>query len=643
MQKYYITKNINEGSFEDYENIEKSTFEMDFDSDIMEKDGVPIISDGHKARGYNLEQPMMVCASTGSGKTRRIIMPYIISCIKSKSSMVINDPKAELYKYSYNSLVENGYRVKVIDIRNLDCGEQYNLLEIPARLYKEGNTKRGDEMFQSLFDTIMSSVRSDKDMFWHTTGASYLTGLSELACDILPLEQISLKTIYDMHIQGNSKFGPIPILRMYYDDNMDKTYYKLISPYLSAPNETKGSLDAVLTSAISRFVRNDSINDFSSRSSFNVEDLADTSCPTALFIISRDESEVYNSFISALVDQIYERVIDIAEEKYNGHLDRRLVFVLDEFGNLAPILSINSKITVSRSRNIGWCLGCQSLDQLSLKYGTDTARVIIGNCNIAYMYSSDTNLLKMISDLCGGTIDETMHISRPLLSIEQLRCFNKELGQTLFLLERKRPFIGFLPDISDYTSVTPVNTAKFNTREKHKIKTIDLKSIIEREVKKRQKQENITLPKEIKPRNNKANMNIYYGPNSEYLMPNFKDWVKNREKAEEEIEDTINEIDKKNIKQTFEELVEERIKKDLLPKPNLKSVYLLKIKSSNDTARVISKHLMITKEQSLLKLKTAMATGYRLIKNVPEETANKLIEDLKKVGTKASIIDYADS
>ena len=108
---YYVSENVNEGTFEDWETIVDSTFEMNFDADYMEKDGVPIVSDGHLARGYSLEQPMMVVAATGSGKTRRLIIQFLISCILSACSMLINDPKGELYKHTKKMLEKLGYKV----------------------------------------------------------------------------------------------------------------------------------------------------------------------------------------------------------------------------------------------------------------------------------------------------------------------------------------------------------------------------------------------------------------------------------------------------------------------------------------------------------------------------------------------------
>lgn len=649
-KNYYVTDNINVGCFEDYHNIVKATVEMNYDGDSMEKDGIPLISDGHSARGYPLEQPMMVVAATGSGKTRRIIIQYLVSCILSACSILINDPKGELYKATKGLLEKMGYKIVIVDYRNLDCGERYNFCEIPAKLYKSGNTRRSDEMFQSMFDTFMIPVKSEKDRFWDTTGAMYLTGLGELACDILPLEMVTINNIYELHIQGGKRAMGSTLLKTYLDNHQDKPYYKLIAPYINAPNDTRASLDAVLTSAISKFARNESVIDQTTNSTFDVKDLIKEK--TALFIISRDESSVYNGMISNMVNQIYETVIDIAEEEYNGRLERRLAIILDEFGNLAPIDDINSKITVSRSRNVGWCLCCQSLDQLTLKYGADIGKIILGNCNIAYMYSSDINLLKMISELCGKTTDVYTHETRPLLSVEQLRHFNKQEGQTLFLLERMRPFMGFLPDVSEYTSIVPIEKADFVKRKKQKLPHVDLERIITDERNGR------------RTNHAEANLNAQQGlvPHGQgrRSIPTFEEWMESRTEEDKnskkstnlediDVDAMIADIDRKIAAIEAEEAKEraekenkhkaEKSKESKGNSPDRTRIKIVQMGHQNETVEVMAIRIGISKDVANRILQAALRRDDKIINGVPTECVEGLINGLKRYGTIAVVVD----
>lgn len=174
------------------------------------------------------------------------------------------------------------------------------------------------------------------------------------------------------------------------------------------------------TGCLTPFILNEDIMDATANSTFDVRDLVEKKC--AIFIITKDEGSVYNKLISANIDQIYERLIDIAEEEYDGRLPRRINFILDEFGNLAAINNMQGKITAGRSRNIRWLIVCQNMEQLNLLYGDKGASIIFGNCaNIVYLYSTDIKLLQRISAMCGLYSDELTGARHPLMSMDHLR------------------------------------------------------------------------------------------------------------------------------------------------------------------------------------------------------------------------------
>ena len=224
---------------------------------------------------------------------------------------------------------------------------------------------------------------------------------------------------------------------------------------------------------------NEDIIDATANSTFDVRDLVEKKC--AVFIITKDEGSVYNKLISATIDQMYERLIDIAEEEYDGRLPRRINFILDEFGNLAAINNMSGKITAGRSRNIRWLIVCQSMDQLRLLYENKGASIIFGNCaNLVYLYSTDIMLLQRISAMCGLYSDELTGAKHPLMSMDHLRYLNKDKGEVLLLLERARPFVGYLPDISAYP-VSPTQHVNVCERERQTLNPIDFQEIVNKQ------------------------------------------------------------------------------------------------------------------------------------------------------------------
>ena len=467
--------------FESEEEIKDRYTEVNFESGDVMGAGVPIISTGRTAYVDDSEASTFVVGASGSGKTRKILMPYTLSCIRKNENLVIHDPKGEINRYMYRELEKKGYEVIVLDYRRPLRGDRYNPLEYPSKIYKEGNTSRAAEMFQAFSETMFSDRKSEKDRFWDLTAASYMTGLSLLQAELLPEKECTINHLYDLHIQGDGKYGRSKYIKEYYNrpGAKDAPSYKLAAPAINAPSDTQGGLYSVYTSCLTPFVLNEDIIDATANSTFDVRDLVEKKC--AVFIITKDEGSVYNKLISATIDQMYERLIDIAEEEYDGRLPRRINYILDEFGNLAAINNMSGKITAGRSRNIRWLIVCQSMDQLRLLYENKGASIIFGNCaNLVYLYSTDIMLLQRISAMCGLYSDELTGAKHPLMSMDHLRYLNKDKGEVLLLLERARPFVGYLPDISAYP-VSPTQHVNVCERERQTLNPIDFQEIVNKQ------------------------------------------------------------------------------------------------------------------------------------------------------------------
>lgn len=474
----HITEEVR---FESEEEIKDRYTEVNFESGKVKGAGIPVISTGRTAYVDDSEASTFVVGASGSGKTRKVLMPYTLSCIRKNENLIIHDPKGEINKYMYRELEKEGYKVIVLDYRRPIRGDRYNPLEYPSKLYREGNTSRAAEMFQAFGETMFSDRKSEKDPYWNLTASSYLTGLSLLQAELLPEKECTINHLYDLHIQGDKKYGCSKYIKEYYcrPGAKESSSYKLAAPAINAPNDTQGGLYSVYTSCLTPFILNEDIMDATANSTFDVRDLVEKKC--AIFIITKDEGSVYNKLISANIDQIYERLIDIAEEEYDGRLPRRINFILDEFGNLAAINYMQGKITAGRSRNIRWLIVCQNMEQLNLLYGDKGASIIFGNCaNIVYLYSTDIKLLQRISAMCGLYSDELTGARHPLMSMDHLRYLNKDKGEVLLLLERARPFVGYLPDISAYP-VSPTQHVNVSERKRQTLTPIDFQEIVNKQ------------------------------------------------------------------------------------------------------------------------------------------------------------------
>lgn len=74
--------------------------------------------------------------STGRGKTMTFVFAMIFSYIKAQESLVIHDPKGEIYAHSKKYLEEADYNVVLIDFVDPDSSDAWNPLDVPYAAWK---------------------------------------------------------------------------------------------------------------------------------------------------------------------------------------------------------------------------------------------------------------------------------------------------------------------------------------------------------------------------------------------------------------------------------------------------------------------------------------------------------------------------
>lgn len=130
---------------------------------------------------YSIDQTTvnsMIVGITRSGKGETLVMPFvdILSRGSEKCSMVVNDPKGELYQMSYETLRKRGYNVQVLNLQNTDFSMSYNPLQKIISFAQEGYY---DETQQAV-NTLSSSIYVDpnaKDKFWQNSSINLLNAL----------------------------------------------------------------------------------------------------------------------------------------------------------------------------------------------------------------------------------------------------------------------------------------------------------------------------------------------------------------------------------------------------------------------------------------------------------------------------------
>lgn len=449
--------------------------------------GFPLVYDKKKNIVYvdNGESHSLVIGATGSGKTQMIINPLVNLLAKKGESMVITDPKGEIFEKNGEMLRDLGYEVIVVNFRDPKNGSCWNPYTLPYKYYKEGNQDKANELLNDMAINIATDEKSD-DPFWTNSAADYLTGLSLGMFEDAKEEEISISTVNLMMTVGEEKVGASTYMKEYFKfkDPASPAAINALGT-VNAPQDTKNSILSVLKQKIKVFAVTQNLAEMLSRSDFDMETIGEKK--TAVFMIIQDEKTTYHALATIFVKQCYESLIAVAQ-RHGGKLPIRTNFLLDEFANMPKVKDITTMITAARSRQIRMTLIIQNFAQLKQVYGNEDAETIRGNCgNILYLLTGELSALEEISKLCGDKIvkvgKDQKEETRPLITVTELQRFTQD--EVLILKHRLPPLrTKFLPfwntDFGYGKNNEKVPKATLPSHEQQSIKLFDIREFVQK-------------------------------------------------------------------------------------------------------------------------------------------------------------------
>lgn len=446
--------------------------------------GVPLINNGKEIWVDNGEYHSLIIGSSGSGKTQTIVKPLVNLLAQNGESMIITDPKGEIYRGSANYLRKCGYKVIVLNFRDPEHGNSWNPLTLPYKYFKEGNRDKSTELLDDVALNILydPSAKSDSD-FWEKSAADYFSGLALGLFMDAKEKEVNLNSINLMSTVGEERYGTGNYIKEYFQlKGEESSAYIFASNTINAPNETKGGILSTFRQKIRLFSTRESLSEMLSFSDFDMRDIGREK--TAVFMVIHDEKKTYHSLMTIFIKQCYETLIDVAQEN-GGKLKQRTNFILDEFANMPPLKDVDSMVSAARSRDIRFTFIIQNFAQLNDVYGKEVAEIIKGNCgNLIYLISTEMAALEEISKMCGEvkSSEKDKTASTPLITVSDLQ--KLKLFEAIIIRLRTNPFRTKLePDFKMHWGIEK-STADFPTREKNELELFDLKNYVTEEKKK---------------------------------------------------------------------------------------------------------------------------------------------------------------
>lgn len=454
--------------------------------------GIPLINNGKDLWVDNSDYHTMIIGSTGSGKSESIVKPMVNLLAKKGESMIVNDPKGELYKYCGDYLKGQGYNIVVLNFREPDKGNAWNPLTMPYYYFKKGNMDKSTELVEDIANNILVDPKNKDSAFWEKSAADYFSALAIGLFRDGKEEEINFNSINLMSSVGDERFGASNYIKEYFNLKGESSpEYIFGSTTFNAPSETKGGILSTFRQKIRIFASREKLSEMLSYSDFDMRSIGEKK--TAVFLIIHDEKTTYHSLLTVFLKQCYETLIEVAQSN-GGKLTYRTNFILDEFANMPPLQDVDSMVSAARSRDIRFTFIIQNFAQLNDVYGKEIAETLKGNCgNLVYLISTEMAALEEISKMCGEvkSKDKDKTASTPLVTVSDLQ--KMKLGQVIIKRLRMNPFKTKLePDMKMDWGIERKEMA-YPERHLKEVKTFDLKNYVS-ETKRKQMMENPGSP-----------------------------------------------------------------------------------------------------------------------------------------------------
>lgn len=335
-----------------------------------------------------LNKNVAIFGAPGTGKSRGFSINHIIQCALRGESIIVTDPKGELFRKTASYLSTKGFKVHVFDLVAPEYSDSWAcLLEIIS------SPKETERMVNTFCNAIiMNTGGKTNGDFWDNAELNLLKALSLYVVldENRSEEQRSIGAVYQILVDND-------------ETKLDALFDRLprshpaIQPYetFKKAGRIAGNIMVGLGNRLS-VLQNDKIKKITSFSGIDLEQPAKEK--TAIFVRLPD-FEPKRVFLSSLFFSfLFIRCIRYAD--MHGKCDVPVNFILDEFICIGKIPNFVDTLSQIRSKGLSVSIIFQNIPQLQNGYPNGLWEEILGNCDTQlFLGCVDDTTAKYISEL----------------------------------------------------------------------------------------------------------------------------------------------------------------------------------------------------------------------------------------------------
>ena len=364
-------------------------------------------------KGTRLNSNLAVCGTTGAGKSRSISRNLILQAARRGDSVVVTDPKGELYDSMSGYLRARGYIVRVFNLVQMEHGDAWNCLrEIGS-----------DELMAQVFSEVVmrNTGGPGKDPFWYSAETNLLNALLLYTALEMPPEKRTLAQVYDLLCGAGERdlSGEIARVSRPHRDPYTgelRPPCPAGAPYSIFMQSSEAVRSNVITGLGSKLqvMQSKQVRDITSHDEIDLELPGKQKC--AYFCIVSDQDSTFSFLSSLFFNFLFIRLIRYADGCCpDGVLPVKVRFILDEFTNCCVIPDFTKKCSTIRSRGCSVAVFFQNVSQVKNRYPDDQWQEILGACDTTlFLGSNDVLTNKYFSERVGEATVEIEGTAREL-------------------------------------------------------------------------------------------------------------------------------------------------------------------------------------------------------------------------------------
>lgn len=316
-----------------------------------------------------LNSNLAVYGASGSMKTRSFCMNRILQGAVRGESLIICDPKSELYEKSSQYLRDQGYCVKVFNLVEPENSDSWNCLSEIG----------GQELMAQLFvDVIIKNTISNGkgDHFWDSCEMNLLKALCLYVEQSYSAENCNIGQVYQL-LTLNSESGLNSLFDVLPNTHPAKAPYSL---FRQASDTVRSGIIIGLGSRLQVF-QSSLIKKITAYDEIDLELPGQKPC--AYYLVTSDQDSTFDFLASLFLSFVFIKLVRYADKNCEGGKLPVPVHVLgEELTACGTIPDLSRRLSVIRSRNISMSCVFQNLAGLQNRYPLNLWQEILGNCDV---------------------------------------------------------------------------------------------------------------------------------------------------------------------------------------------------------------------------------------------------------------------